>query len=96
MLENVEDEFLGRMRYAVVHRSSGRVFLNSRQRDQVLELAVLRFKDRRLPVGLCLQLIHKNYVGFPPVIKVIRFTSLFKHLLGVFILFRSVVCLRCL
>ncbi|VDK85625.1 unnamed protein product [Litomosoides sigmodontis] len=66
---DVDDEFLGHLDYVIVHLPSVRLLLTSEQRDQVIECAVARFKNDKHPIGVCLQLLQKNYIGFPSIIR---------------------------
>ncbi|EJD75514.1 hypothetical protein, variant [Loa loa] len=66
---DVDDEFLGHLDYVIVHLPSIRLLLTSEQREQVIESAVARFKNDKHPIGACLQLLQKNYIGFPSVIR---------------------------
>ncbi|VDO49061.1 unnamed protein product, partial [Brugia timori] len=67
---DVDDEFLGHLDYVIVHLPSIRLLLTSEQREQVIESAVARFKNDKHPIGACLQMLQKNYIGFPSVIRV--------------------------
>ncbi|KAL3985129.1 hypothetical protein ACH3XW_37345 [Acanthocheilonema viteae] len=66
---DVDDEFLGHLDYVIVHLPSVRLLLTSEQREQVIESVVARFKNDKHPIGVCLQLLQKNYIGFPSVIR---------------------------
>ncbi|CAG9531603.1 unnamed protein product [Cercopithifilaria johnstoni] len=66
---DVDDEFLGHLDYVIVHLPSVRLLLTNEQREQVIESAVARFKNDKHPIGACLQLLQKNYVGFPSIIR---------------------------
>ncbi|MCP9259710.1 BMA-ZTF-18 [Dirofilaria immitis] len=66
---DVDDEFLGHLDYVIVHLPSIRLLLTSEQREQVIESAMTRFKNDKHPIGACLQLLQKNYIGFPSVIR---------------------------
>lgn len=66
----MDDEFLGHLDYVIVHLPSMRVMLTSEQREQVIEAVVARFRNDKHPIGACLQMIQKSYIGFPPIIKV--------------------------
>ncbi|KAK6107871.1 hypothetical protein QQG55_29920 [Brugia pahangi] len=66
---DVDDEFLGHLDYVIVHLPSIRLLLTSEQREQVIESAVARFKNDKHPIGACLQMLQKNYIGFPSVIR---------------------------
>uniref|UniRef100_A0A0R3RVT1 Integrase catalytic domain-containing protein n=1 Tax=Elaeophora elaphi TaxID=1147741 RepID=A0A0R3RVT1_9BILA len=66
---DVDDEFLGHLEYVIVHLPSVRLLLTSEQREQVIESAVARFKNNKHPIGACLQLLQKNYIGFPSIIR---------------------------
>uniref|UniRef100_A0A8R1XY72 Integrase catalytic domain-containing protein n=1 Tax=Onchocerca volvulus TaxID=6282 RepID=A0A8R1XY72_ONCVO len=66
---DVDDEFLGHLDYVIVHLPSIRLLLTSEQREQVIESAMARFKNDKHPIGACLQLLQKNYIGFPSIIR---------------------------
>uniref|UniRef100_A0A914ZKT3 Integrase catalytic domain-containing protein n=5 Tax=Parascaris univalens TaxID=6257 RepID=A0A914ZKT3_PARUN len=65
----VEDELLGHLDYVIIHLPSKRFVLMPDQRERVIEAAVERFKNELHPIGSCLHLIQRNYIGFPPIIK---------------------------
>ncbi|VDM36899.1 unnamed protein product [Toxocara canis] len=66
---DVEDELLGHLDYVMIHLPSKRFVLLPDQRERVIEAAVERFRNEPHPIGGCLQLIQKNYIGFPPIIR---------------------------
>ncbi|VDN07052.1 unnamed protein product [Thelazia callipaeda] len=66
---DVNDEFLGHIDYAIIHLPTMKLLLNSEQREQVIEFSVARFKNHQHPIGACLQMLQKNYIGLPSIIN---------------------------
>ncbi|VDK48114.1 unnamed protein product [Anisakis simplex] len=66
---DMNDEILGHLDYVMMHQPSKRFVLLPEQRDRVIEACVERFRNEQHPIGASLQYIQKNYLGFPPIIR---------------------------